>query len=143
MITYLRHHARGYIISGALPSSQASVAIAALDVIEQEPELVATLHANQDHYLSGLKALGFVTAKSVTAFVPVMTGTTDIALEMTRLCRAAGLFVIPVCYPAVPMDAPRLRTCVSAVHTTEDIDFALQVLADAGRQTGLLSNNQV
>lgn len=141
VITYLRHHARGYIFSGALPSGQASVAIAALDVIEREPELVRKLQANQQHYLAGLKAIGFDTAKSVTPIVPVMTRTTDIALEMTRLCRAAGLFVIPVCYPAVPMDAPRLRTCVSAVHTTEDIDFALQVLADAGRQTGLLSKN--
>jgi 8-amino-7-oxononanoate synthase len=139
IITYLRHHARGYIFSGALPSGQASVAIAALDVIEKEPELVAKLRANQYYYLSGLKALGFDTAKSVTPIVPVMTRTTDIALEMTRICRSAGLLVIPVCYPAVPMDAPRLRTCVSAIHSTEDIDFALQVLADAGKETRLLA----
>lgn len=139
VITYLRHHARGYIFSGALPSGQASVAIAALDVMEREPELVAKLQANQNHFLSGLKKLGFDTAKSVTPIVPVMTHTTDIALEMTRICRSEGLFVIPVCYPAVPMNAPRLRTCVSAIHSTEDIDFALDVLARAGRQTGLLS----
>ena len=83
--------------------------------------------------------LGFDTAKSVTPIVPLMTGTTDIALEMTRICRAANLFVIPVCYPAVPMDAPRLRTCVSAIHSTDDLDFALDVLAGAGKQTGLLA----
>lgn len=139
VITYLRHHARGYIFSGALPSGQASVAIAALDVLEQEPELVAKLQANQRHFLAGLQALGFDTAKSVTPIVPVMTRTTDLALEMTRICRDEGLFVIPVCYPAVPMDAPRLRTCVSAVHSTADIDFALDVLGRAGKQTGLLS----
>lgn len=137
--TFLRHHARGYIFSGALPSSQASVAMAALDVIEKEPELVAKLQTNQQHYLSGLKMLGFDTAKSVTPIVPVMTRTTDIALQMTRICRSEGLFVVPVCYPAVPMDAPRLRTCVSAIHSTEDIEFALNVLARAGRQTGLLA----
>ena len=139
VITYLRHHARGYIFSGALPSGQASVAIAALDVIEREPELVEKLRVNQKQFLSGLKALGFDTAKSVTPIVPVMTHTTDIALEMTRICRADGLLVIPVCYPAVPMDAPRLRTCVSAIHSSEDIDFALDVLARAGKQTGLLA----
>jgi glycine C-acetyltransferase len=122
-----------------LPSGQASVAIAALDVIEREPELVEKLRVNQEHYLSGLKALGFDTAKSVTPIVPVMTRTTDIALEMTRICRADGLLVIPVCYPAVPMDAPRLRTCVSAIHSAADIDFALDVLARAGRRTGLLA----
>lgn len=139
IITFLRHHARGYVFSGALPSGQASVAIAALDIIEKEPELVAKLRANQDYYLSGLKALGFDTGKSVTPIVPVMTRTTEIALEMTRICRSTGLLVIPVCYPAVPMDAPRLRTCVSAMHSMEDIAFALRVLADAGRETGLLS----
>ena len=139
IVTYLRHHARGYIFSGALPSGQASVAIAALDVLESEPEHVAKLHANQQHYLSGLKSLGFDTAKSVTPIVPVMTQTTDIALEMTKRCRSEGLFVVPVCYPAVPMDAPRLRTCVSAIHSTEDIDFALNVLHRAGVETGLLS----
>jgi glycine C-acetyltransferase len=138
LVTYLRHHARGYIFSGALPSCQASVAIAALDVIESEPDLVAKLQRNQTHYLSGLKALGFDTAKSTTPIVPIMTRTTDIALEITQICRASSLFVIPVCYPAVPMDAPRLRTCVSAIHSLEDIDFALDVLARAGKQTGLL-----
>ena len=139
IVTYLRHHARGYIFSGALPSGQASVALAALDVIEREPELVAKLQANRAQYLAGLQALGFDTGLSVTPIVPVMTRTSDIALEMTRLCRAAGLFVVPVGYPAVPMDAPRLRTCVSAIHSKDDIDFALDVLGRAGQQTGLLA----
>jgi glycine C-acetyltransferase len=138
IITYLRHHARGYIFSGALPSGQASVAIAALDVLEQEPEMVEKLRINQKHYLSGLKALGFDTAKSVTPIVPLMGRNNEITLEMTRICRSEGLLVIPVCYPAVPMDAPRLRTCVSAIHTKEDIDFALDILARAGKQTQLI-----
>jgi 7-keto-8-aminopelargonate synthetase-like enzyme len=68
-----------------------------------------------------------------------MTRNDEITLEMTRICRSEGLLVIPVCYPAVPIDAPRLRTCVSAIHTREDIDFALDVLAGAGRQTGLIA----
>lgn len=137
--TFLRHHARGYIFSGALPAGQASVAIAAVEVLEREPELVGRLQDNVVTYLSGLKALGFDTAKSVTPIVPVLTRNDETALEMTRLCRAAGLLVVPVCYPAVPMDAPRLRTCVSAIHSPEDIAFALEVLARAGRETGLIS----
>jgi glycine C-acetyltransferase len=138
IITYLRHHARGYIFSGALPAGQASVAIAALEVLEQEPELVGRLRDNVHRYLNGLKQLGFDTAKSVTPIVPVMTRNDELTLEMTKLCRADGLLVIPVCYPAVPADAPRLRTCVSAIHSSEDIDFALEVLAQAGRATGLI-----
>jgi 8-amino-7-oxononanoate synthase len=136
--TFLRHHARGYIFSGALPAGQASVAIAALEVIEREPELVERLRENVEHYLTGLKQLGFDTAKSVTPIVPVMTKNDQTALDMTRICRSEGLFVIPVCFPAVPLDAPRLRTCVSAIHSKEDIDMALDVLARAGRQTKLI-----
>jgi glycine C-acetyltransferase len=136
--TYLRHHARGYIFSGALPAGQASVAIAALEVLEREPELVAQLLVNVEHYINGLKSLGFDTAKSVTPIVPVMTQNDSLTLEMTRICRSEGLLVIPVCYPAVPADAPRLRTCVSAIHTEDEINFALDVLAQAGRQTKLI-----
>jgi glycine C-acetyltransferase len=136
--TFLRHHARGYIFSGALPAGQASAAIAALEIIEREPERVRRLWENVAYYLNGLKAAGFDTAKSQTPIVPVMTKTDKITLEMTRICRAEKLLVIPVCFPAVPMDAPRLRTCVSAIHSQDDIDFALDVLTRAGRQTKLV-----
>ncbi len=137
--TYLRHHARGYIFSGALPAGQASVAIAALEILERQPELVERLRENVAYYLKGLKTLGFDTAQSVTPIVPVMTENDEITLEMTRICRGEGLLVIPVCFPAVPIDAPRLRTCVSAIHSRQDIDFALDILARAGRQTKLIA----
>ena len=68
-----------------------------------------------------------------------MTNNDETTLEMTRLCRAEGLLVVPVVFPAVPIDAPRLRTCISAIHTHDEIDFALEVLAQAGRATQLLN----
>lgn len=139
--TFLRHHARGYIFSGALPATEASVAIAALDVMKDEPELVERLRRNVNHYLTGLEKLGFNTANSITPIVPVMTRTIDITLEMTRICREQGVLAIPVCYPAVPADAPRLRTCVSAIHTLDDINIALDALAHAGRETGLIGRS--
>lgn len=139
LITYLRHHARGYIFSGALPACQANVSIAALEVLEQKPELVEQIWENVEHYLRGLKALGFDTGSSSTPIVPIMTGNEATTLAMTGICRSLGLLVVPVCFPAVPMDAPRLRTCVSAIHTREDIDFALDVLRQAGRETKLIA----
>ncbi len=138
LVMFLKHHARGYIFSGALPSAPTAAAIAALEVIEREPGLVAKLHANVEYYVRGLKTLGFDIGNTETAIVPVMTRNEELTLEMTRLCRAAGLFVVPVAFPAVPLNAPRLRTCVSALHGQSDLDFALQVLAEAGRQTGLI-----
>lgn len=139
LITYLRHHARGYIFSGALPACQANVSIAALEVLEQKPELVEQIWENVEHYLRGLKALGFDTGSCATPIVPIMTGNEATTLAMTGICRSLGLLVVPVCFPAVPMDAPRLRTCVSAIHTREDIDFALDVLRQAGRETKLIA----
>jgi 8-amino-7-oxononanoate synthase len=139
VIKYLRHHARGYIFSGALPVAEIAAAHTALKVLAREPDRVDRIRRNADRYRNGLKALGFHTFGSVTAIVPVACKTEHVTLEMVRICRDNGLFVVPVFYPAVPMNAPRLRTCVMASHTDEDIDFALDVLAKAGRETGLIS----
>jgi 8-amino-7-oxononanoate synthase len=138
IITFLRHHARGYIFSGALPTSLTSTAIAALEVIEREPQLIGRLWGNLDYYLHGLRELGFDIGPTETPIVPVMTQTEAITLEMTRLCRQQGLLVVPVAFPAVPLNAPRLRTCISSLHGQSELDFALDVLAKAGRQTGLI-----
>lgn len=138
IIMYLRHHARGYIFSGALPVPQVCAASASLEVIEREPERIEKLWNNVDYYLAGLKDLDFDTGASATPIVPIMTRDDETTLEMTRICRAEGLLAIPVCYPAVPANAPRLRTCVSAIHERADLDFALDVLARAGRATGLI-----
>ncbi|MCE9526919.1 MAG: aminotransferase class I/II-fold pyridoxal phosphate-dependent enzyme [Planctomycetales bacterium] len=139
IITFLRHHARGYIFSGALPTPQTSTAIAALEVIEREPQLIRRLWGNLEYYLHGLRELGFDIGHTETPIVPVMTKNEAITLEMTRLCREMGLLVVPVAFPAVPLNAPRLRTCISSLHGQSELDFALDVLAQAGRKTGLIS----
>ena len=139
IITYLRHHARGYIFSGALPSVYANVAIAALEVLRREPERVAQIWENLEYYLSGLKRLGFDTGTCETPIVPIMTGSNDATMAFTQVCRKEGLLVAPVCYPAVPMDAPRLRTCITSSHEQPELDFALDVLDRAGRQCGIIA----
>ncbi|MEX0819295.1 MAG: aminotransferase class I/II-fold pyridoxal phosphate-dependent enzyme [Pirellulaceae bacterium] len=139
IITYLRHHARGYIFSGALPAVYANVSLAALDVMQREPQRVTKIWENLKYYLAGLKRLGFDTGTCETPIVPIMTRTNEPTIAMTKLCRDEGLLVAPVVFPAVPMDAPRLRTCITAIHEHSDIDFALDVLARAGRQCGIIS----
>jgi len=136
--TYLRHHARGYIFSGALSASFASIALAAIDVLESEPELLQRLWDNVEYYINGLKTLRFDTGLSTTPIVPIMTKNNDLTLEMTKRCRSRGLLVVPVCFPAVPMDAPRLRTCMSASLGRNDLDFALDVLGNVAREIGLI-----
>jgi len=137
LIDYLRHHARGYIFSGALPNADVAAAEAALDVLRDEPERLTRLWRNRERFFQGVKALGFDTFTSTTPIVPLATHTEEKTFAMTRYCRDHGLFVVPVFYPAVPKNAPRLRTCVMASHTDEDIDFALDVLGKAKRAVAL------
>ncbi|MFO0821423.1 MAG: aminotransferase class I/II-fold pyridoxal phosphate-dependent enzyme [Pirellulales bacterium] len=138
IITFLRHHARGYIFSGALPNGPVAASIAAIEVMETEPQHVERLWANREYYVAGLKKLGFDIGHTQTPIVPIMTWTEEAVLEMTRICRELRLLVVPVAFPAVPLNATRLRTCVSSSHSFEDLDFALDVLATAGRRTGLI-----
>jgi glycine C-acetyltransferase len=131
LIDYLRHHARGYVFSGALPNADVAAAEAAIDVLREEPERLTRLWRNRERFFEGVQALGFDTFTSTTPIVPLATQTEEKTFAMTRHCRDHGLFVVPVFYPAVPKNAPRLRTCVMASHTDEDIDFALDVLDKA------------
>lgn len=139
IITFLRHHARGYIFSGALSNPQVAAAMAAVEVLEQEPQLVTQLHENRDYYVAGLRKLGFDIGHTTTPIVPIMTKNEAWTLEMTARCRQMGLLVVPVAFPAVPINAPRLRTCISSLHGRRELDFALNILAQAGRATGLIS----
>jgi 8-amino-7-oxononanoate synthase len=136
LIQYLRHHARGYIFSGALPNAEVAAAEAALDVLRDEPERLERLWRNRERFARGLADLGFDTFGSTTPIVPIATHTEERTFAMVRFCRDHGLFVVPVFYPAVPKNAPRLRTCVMASHTDEDIDFALDVLSQAKQSVG-------
>ncbi len=139
MITYLKHAARGFIFSAALPPAVCAAAISALQVIEEEgAALRARLQRNVDHFIGGLKALGFDTGHTETPIIPVIVGSDDHAMQMTRLLQDNGVFALPVLPPAVPPGTSRIRANVTAAHTEEDIDFALEAFAQAGRALGLI-----
>ena len=91
-------------------------------------------HRNARHWRQGLQALGFDTFTSETPIVPVRMPDERRTFEFTRLCRERGVFVVPVVFPAVPQNAPRLRTCVTAGLTIADLDMALEVMACTGRE---------
>ncbi|RME81529.1 MAG: pyridoxal phosphate-dependent aminotransferase family protein, partial [Caldilineae bacterium] len=122
LITFLKHTARGFVFSAALPPAVAAACKAAFDVIEREGvERNRILTRNVQHFLNGLKARGFDTGVSVTPIVPIMTWDDDKAMLMTKYCQDHGVFVLPVLPPAVPPGTSRLRANVTAAHTIEDI----------------------
>lgn len=137
VVSALKHNARGYIFSAALPPPQAAAAKAAFEVIGREPARVRRLSRNRDRYVTGLRAGGLDVPGGQTPVVPIICGTEERAFEMTRLSQAEGLFVLPVVFPAVPKGAARLRTTVTAAHTDEDVDFAVDVLGHAAARAGV------
>jgi glycine C-acetyltransferase len=138
LINLLRHAARPYIFSAAIPPAQAAAAKAAFEVILDEPWRVEQLRRNTLHFLDALKGLGFNTLYSETAIVPLICGTDDRAFAMVAHCQREDIFALPVVSPAVPEGLSRLRATVTAAHTPAEIDRALDVLAHAGKAAGVI-----
>ncbi len=138
MIDYLRHASRAYIFSAALPPAQAAAANESFKVILDEPWRLEKLQANTDQFIGGLKAAGYDTMLTETAVVPILCGEDERAYELTAAAQAKDLFVLPVVSPAVGTGLARLRATVTAAHDTKDIAYALEVLAEAGKEIGII-----
>lgn len=139
LITYLRHSIRAFIFSAALPPAAAAAAKASFEVIEQEPERVKILQRNVNYFIKGLQERGFNTLKSETPIVPIITGDDERAWMMSRLSHDRDVFVLPVVSPAVPAGTSRLRANVTAGHSQAEIEQAMDVFEQAGKQVGVLS----
>jgi glycine C-acetyltransferase len=138
IINYLRHASRAYIFSAALPPAQAAAAKAAFEVILDEPWRIEKLNANTAQFINGLKERGFDTLRTETAIVPVICGTDEVAYEITRTVQNRDVFVLPVVSPAVPPGLARLRATITAAHEPDEIQHAMEVIEDAGKQTGII-----
>ncbi|WP_161602535.1 aminotransferase class I/II-fold pyridoxal phosphate-dependent enzyme [Tautonia marina] len=127
IIDYLKFHARGFIFSAALPAAQVGAARKCLEIIRDEPYLAGRLRELRDRFVSGLRDLGFEVPPTDSAIVPILFRSEEETLEAVGFCRARGLFVVPVFYPAVPMDRPRIRATVMASFSDDDLNGALKV----------------
>jgi glycine C-acetyltransferase len=138
LVDYLRPFSRPFIFSAALPPAQTAAALEAFNVIEEEPWRVAQLHRVQERYTAGLKAQGWNTMDATTCVVPVFVGDETLTMDLTRMLFDRGVFVCPIVHPAVPRGTDRLRTCLMATHTDEDIDKALSAFEEAGKALKLI-----
>ncbi len=138
LINYLRHSIRPFIFSAALPPPSAAAAKTAFEVIEDEPWRVEKLHKNTDYFLKTLQARGFDTLKSQTAIVPIIIGDEAKALEMTRLARNEGIFIVPILPPAVQPNTTRIRATVTAGHSLQEIDRAINTFGKIAKSLGVI-----
>lgn len=128
IINYLYYFARTYMFSTALtPQSVASI-LAALDVIETEPNLRADLWKNINHFQAGLSTMGLNTGNAQTAIFPIIVGDDMKVREMCRECHENGIYVNQVLYPAVQKRLARLRFSLMCNHTIEQLDFTLNFI---------------
>lgn len=129
VIHYLKHHARSLIFSASMPPASVATVLAALGVIEEEPERREALWRNTRRMQDGLKSLGYDIGKSETPVIPVLIGELEQMLVLWKALFNAGVFTNPVMPPAVPDHSCRLRISVMATHTDKQIDFVLDAFA--------------
>ena len=134
VIHYLKHHARTLIFSASCPASAVASTIAALDVIEAEPERRERLWHNTRRMQDGLRSLGYDIGESETPIIPVQIGEMERMLVYWKELFDAGVFTNPVTPPAVPDHSCRLRISCMATHTDEHIDFVLDAFASVGKR---------
>jgi glycine C-acetyltransferase len=137
-IEFLYHRARPFLFSTSHPPAVAAACIAALDVLETEPQWMRQLWENTAFLKKGLTALGFDTGRSESPITPVMVGDAAVAMQFSDRLFASGVFAQGIGFPTVPRGQARLRIMPSATHTREDLQFALDMFAKAGRELGVI-----
>jgi len=134
---YLIHKGRPFLFSSSHPPAVVAACIAAVDVLEQEPQLIDALWENTRYFKGKLAELGFDLGRSATPITPVMCGEAPTAMQLSDMLLERGVFAQGIGFPTVPRGQARVRTIVTATHTREQLDRALQAFADAGATLGL------
>jgi len=135
----LIQRARPFLFSTSHPPAVAAACLAAIHVLQEEPELIDRLWANTTYFKAELKRLGFDTGASETPITPVMMGDSATAGRFSARLFEEGVFAQPVVYPTVALDKARIRTIVTAEHSTDQLDRCLAAFGRVGRELGLVS----
>jgi glycine C-acetyltransferase len=135
---YLTQRARPQLFSNALPPTVAASALASVEYLEHHPERVDQLRQNAQYFREQLLARGFKPLPGETPIIPVILGETAKAIEMSRQLLAEGVFVTGFGFPVVPQGQARIRCQVSASHSRDDLDQALQTIQRVGRNLGIV-----
>ncbi len=138
LIEYLYNRARPFLFSTSHPPAVAAACIAALDVLLEEPQIMERLWENTRFFKEGLVRLGFNTGISESPITPVIAGDSAKANALSDGLFEAGVFAQPIGYPTVARDKARVRTIVTATHTRDDLQYALDAFARVGKQIGLI-----
>src|SRR6059058_1628258 len=144
LIDFLYHRARPFLFSTSHPPSVAATCIAAFEVLENEPERIDKLWENTRYFKKELGSLGFniggqTTPASETPITPIIVGDGARAMEFSRELFKEGVLGTGIAFPTVPEAKARIRTIMTATHTNQELDQALEVLKRVGKRMGIVS----
>jgi glycine C-acetyltransferase len=138
LIEWLANRGRPFLFSTSAPPAVTAACLAALDILEEEPERIERLWERTRFFKEGLHGLGFDTGMSETPITPVIVGDERTAQELARQLWDEGVFTPAIVYPTVAKGSARVRTIVTADHTEEDLGTALAAFDRVGKRLGLL-----
>jgi glycine C-acetyltransferase len=138
IIEWLRQRGRPFLFSSAMTVPDVAACSAAVDILQSSTELVDRLWANARVFRGGMEALGFDTGHSETPIVPVMLGDAGLAQRFSRRLFDKGVFAMAIAYPTVPLGKARIRVMNSAAHSNQDLEQALGVFDEVGRELGVI-----
>jgi len=138
LVNFAYNRSRTWLLSGSHPPEVVAACIAAIDVLETEPEHVRNLWTNTDYFRNGIRDLGFDTGKSQTPIIPVMVGESRTAKMFSSRLFELGVFALPIVFPMVSKDEARIRTIMNAALTKKDLDEALGAFEKIGKELKLI-----
>ena len=138
LIEFLCHRARPFLFSTSHPPAVAAACLGAIEVLETEPQLIERLWDNTRFFKSGLQALGFNTGTSESPITPVIVGDAARAMKLSDELFQEGVFAQGIGFPTVARDKARVRTIVTATHTRDELQFALDAFGKVGRAVGVI-----
>ena len=138
VVDYMTQRARPQLFSNALPATVAASALAAVRYVECHPERVTRLRQQASYFRQRMAELGFKPLPGETPIVPIVLGETSMAIRASEMLLEEGVFVTGFGFPVVPQGHARVRCQISAGHSREDLDFALDAFRRVGRRLGLI-----
>lgn len=129
---------RTWLLSGGIPPGVAAACIAAIDVLESEPQHVKNVWKNREYFIKAMQDIGFDTGNSETPIVPVMCGESKTGKALADFIWKKGIFALPIVYPMVARDKARIRCQLCTKHTKDQLDLAIAAFEKGGKKLGLI-----
>ncbi|MFP4479211.1 MAG: glycine C-acetyltransferase [Candidatus Izemoplasmatales bacterium] len=135
---WLLHRGRPLLFSTALPPAAVGATLKSVELLMGSTEFTDKLWENAKYFKTKLEVLGFDIGRSQTPITPVMVGKEDLTMKFSKRLLDEGVFVSAIVFPTVPKGAGRLRCMISAAHTKEDLDFAIEKIEKVGRELEII-----